>query len=313
MRGVAVYWLAGLAVVSAGIGGLCLGTVWIRNRTAAAPRRHGHGHTSQNLEKSGYGKLDDSVLAYAIKVSCRPALKTSKTHMGQVCCAKADRWLDAHAKKAGIKDALSAEGFVETSIRLAAGFSLGGVLLGILFSSELAVLAGCAGAVFGIMALPKAIKRAERKRAEMLGNNLSEMLEVVSLGLRSGLSFDRSFQLYGEHFDVPFARECTSAQRSWMLGLSTREEALKSLAASYDSPLLARMTENIIHSLRFGSSLIESLEAASVQARADHRSCVEERVAKAPVKIMVPTAVLILPAMLLLVLGPVLLGFVEGF
>ena len=39
---------------------------------------------------------------------------------------------------------------------------------------------------------------------------------------------------------------------------------------------------------------------------------VEERVAKAPVKMMIPTGTLILPAMLLLVLGPVLLELMEG-
>lgn len=43
-----------------------------------------------------------------------------------------------------------------------------------------------------------------------------------------------------------------------------------------------------------------------------HRAQVEERVAKAPVKMMVPTGTLILPAMLLLVLGPVLLELMEG-
>ena len=35
--------------------------------------------------------------------------------------------------------------------------------------------------------------------------------------------------------------------------------------------------------------------------------------AKAPVKMMVPTGVLILPAMLMLVLGPVLLELAGGF
>ncbi len=34
--------------------------------------------------------------------------------------------------------------------------------------------------------------------------------------------------------------------------------------------------------------------------------------AKAPVKMMLPIGVLILPAMLLLILGPVVLGLVQG-
>lgn len=308
-----MHWFAGAAVVSAGISGLCLGTVLIRNHQIAVHRRHSRERIFQGFEKSSRGTIDDSIFRYAVKVSRQPILSIAEKPLGQACCAKANKWLDLHAVKAGIKDDLSPEGFVETSIRLAGYFLLAGTLLGALLSQELAILVGCMGAVSGALALPKAIKRAERKRAEMLGSSLSEMLEVVALGLRSGLSFDRSFQLYGEHFDTPFAHECTSAQRSWLFGLSTREEALRNLAESYDSPILVRVTENIIHSLYFGSSLVETLETASTQVRTDHRSHIEERVAKAPVKMMVPTAVLILPAMLLLVLGPVLLELMERF
>ena len=41
-----------------------------------------------------------------------------------------------------------------------------------------------------------------------------------------------------------------------------REDALRSLAKTYDSPVFSRVVENIIRSLRFGSSLVESLEEA---------------------------------------------------
>ena len=129
---------------------------------------------------------------------------------------------------------------------------------------------------------------------------------------RSGLSFDRGFALYGSHFDSDLARACVGAQHAWSLGLTNREDALRDLAASYDSPLFARVVENMVRSLRFGSSLAEGLESAAAEARAVHRAQVEERVAKAPVKMMVPTGTLILPAMLLLVLGPVLLELMEG-
>lgn len=140
-----------------------------------------------------------------------------------------------------------------------------------------------------------------------------EMLEVVALGLRSGLSFDRSLQLYAEHFDTLLSRSCASTQRQWSLGLVTREQALRDLAATFDSPLFARVVENVVRSLRFGSSLAESLEAAAAEARTQFRSRKQEQVAKASVKMMVPTGALMLPAMLLLVLGPVLLELMEGF
>nr|WP_236643282.1 type II secretion system F family protein [Enterorhabdus sp. P55] len=139
------------------------------------------------------------------------------------------------------------------------------------------------------------------------------MLDVVALGLRSGLSFDRSLALYGEHFDTLLSSSLAAAQRQWGCGLTSREEALRRVAASYDSALFGRVVENVVRSLRFGSSLAESLEGAAREARAAYRARKQEQVAKAPVKMMVPTAVLILPAMLMLVLGPVMLELIGGF
>ena len=139
------------------------------------------------------------------------------------------------------------------------------------------------------------------------------MLEVVALGLRSGLTFDRSFGLYGSHFDNAFARSCAKAHRSWSIGLVTREEALRELAASYECRQLPHVIDGIVRSLRFGSPLTETLEDAASQSRAEFRTALEERVAKAPIKMMLPTGTLILPAMLLLVMGPILLELAGGF
>ena len=159
----------------------------------------------------------------------------------------------------------------------------------------------------------RAVRAQRRERGALAERHLSEMLEVVALGLRSGLTFDRSFALYGSHFDNEFARSCARAHRSWSLGLAVREDALRELAASYDCGQLAHVVDSVIRSLRFGSSLADSLEEAAAQARATYRTALEERVAKAPVKMMLPTGTLILPAMLLLVMGPVLLELIGGF
>ena len=97
------------------------------------------------------------------------------------------------------------------------------------------------------------------------------------------------------------------------MGLVTREEALAELAASYDCAQLVRVVNSIVRSLRFGAPLTEALEDAAVQSRAEYRAALEERVAKAPVKMMLPTGTLILPAMLLLVMGPILLELAAGF
>ncbi|RDB59213.1 type II secretion system protein [Paraeggerthella hongkongensis] len=300
--------LAAGAALTAGIGGWCFAATWADARAAACRRRRARASLETEPMRAGRG-----VVGYLQRLTRLLALGATRPLSGGMRSAGAQAWWSEHARKAGLKDGVSAQGFVEASVRLAGAGMLVGVAAGLLFSVELAAIGALAGATAGATLPARAVRRAERQRVEALGRSLSEMLEVVSLGLRSGLSFDRSFQLYGTHFNTPFARECAAAQRAWTSGLSTREDALRSLAASYDAPALGRVVENVVRSLRFGTSLAEILEAASVEARAEHRAYVEERVAKAPVKMMVPTGTLILPAMLLLVLGPVLLELMEGF
>ncbi|HAM15619.1 MAG TPA: type II secretion system protein [Eggerthellaceae bacterium] len=217
------------------------------------------------------------------------------------------------AAAAGCAKSITPSAFCEARVRLAIVGALAGAVFGALFSLPFAVLLGCAGAMMGCSMPLRAVRSARRERGLCAERHLSEMLEVVALGLRSGLTFDRSFALYGEHFDNAFAQSCAKACRCWAIGLMTREEALRDLAASYDCDQLERIVESVVRNLRFGSALTGSLEEAAAQSRAAYRTALEERVAKAPVKMMLPTGTLILPAMLLLVMGPVLLEMVGGF
>ena len=214
---------------------------------------------------------------------------------------------------AGCAKTITVAAFCEACMRLAIAGSLAGIVFGALFSIELALLLGIAGALAGRMLPIAAVRKATRRRSVGAELHLSEMLEVVALGLRSGMTFDRSFSLYGAHFDNEFAQSCAKAHRCWAIGLMSREDALRELADSYDCEQLTRVIESIVRSLRFGSALAGILEEASEQARATYRATLEERVAKAPVKMMLPTGTLILPAMLLMVMGPVLLELISGF
>ncbi len=214
---------------------------------------------------------------------------------------------------AGCAKDVTVSAYCEARTRLAIVGALAGALAGVLFSFELAVLLGIAGALIGLTALSRDVDAARKERAVGAERHLSEMLEVVALGLRSGLTFDCSFELYGAHFENEFACSCAKTYRRWSLGLTTREEALRDLAASYDCDGLSRVVDSIVRSLRFGSALADILEEAALQSRATYRTALEERVAKAPVKMMLPTGTLILPAMLLLVMGPILLELAGGF
>ena len=58
--------------------------------------------------------------------------------------------------------------------------------------------------------------------------------------------------------------------------------------------------------LALGAPLAETLAAQSREIRAAHRAAVEREIERAPVKLLIPTGTLILPALLLSILGPLL-------
>lgn len=302
---------AGAAAVFAGVGGLFLGKMWTEKQEVSR-RKKLRKFSIQKKEAHSEALKANFFIRRTVEASARLAFKRPPSFYEILCSRRLRLWCSNHVCKAGLAGSVTSEGLVDASLFLAFVAASIGFVIGFFLSWQLAFLGAVVGVIVGGFAPARSIKQMEQDRSRRLEKSLSEMLEVVSLGLRSGLSFDRSFRLYGTHFDSLFARECASACRAWESGLSTREDALRILASSYDSPLFLRAIETIIRSLRFGSSLSESLEAISRDARIEHRMRVEERVAKVPVKMMIPTGVLILPAMLLLVLGPVLLELMEG-
>ena len=233
--------------------------------------------------------------------------------------AKAKVWglgcgdLSGLLAKAGLADTAPDEAVRVLRVRMVCASLSAGALMGSVFSFELAGALAIGGCILGFCAIPFALRtQAEARNADM-ERHLSEMVEVVVLGLQSGLSFEQSFMLYPRYFRTELGRSMSRVSSQWEMGLITREDALRALELEYDSPLLSRVVRSMIRSLRFGTSITDSLEAAAIEAREVHRARMEERVAKVAVKMMLPVGALILPAMLLLVLGPVMLELVQGF
>ena len=310
-----------LAAVACSCAGLAAGLVFMLRamRRAKAERRAKALGGLRDVEDDELLSIKASwVLSYAERLTRRlftEAIEPINPHVRAKRAGKtrAGAAYKRRANAAGCSKDITVSAFCEARTRLLLAGAAAGALVGSLFSLELSVVLG-AGVALVCQALPSmAVKRMARERALSAELHLSEMLEVVALGLRSGMTFDRSFALYGMHFDNDFARSCMKAHRRWSLGLATREEALRDLSDSYDCEQLSRVVDSIVRSLRFGSALAGILEEASAQSRSEYRATLEEKVAKAPVKMMLPTGTLILPAMLLMVMGPVLLELAGGF
>ena len=157
--------------------------------------------------------------------------------------------------------------------------------------------------------------RAASQRAELRSSAIKELptlLDVVTLGLSSGLSFDASLELYCQHYDTALSKAFFEAMLSWRLGIQSRAAALDSLARSMDVTALRRFSAAVSQALEFGSPLAEVLEQQAQTIRDEQRSEMEAEIERVPVKMLIPLGTLIVPAMLLSILGP-LLGSTLSF
>ena len=152
----------------------------------------------------------------------------------------------------------------------------------------------------------------ERSAAASARRSCSEampvMIDVVTLGLSAGLSFDSSLELYCERYDDALSERLRRAMLSWRIGAATRREALECAAQDLGLESLSRFSAAVCEALAFGSPLAESLERQAQVIRDEQRSRVEEEIERVPVKMLVPLGTLIVPAMLLAILGPLLGG-----
>lgn len=192
-------------------------------------------------------------------------------------------------------------------------FSCVGCIIGFIFSNLLMIILLFVGFLLGWYLPIWALKKEREARLANLEKNLPEMIDVIALGMRSGLTFDRALDVYSSYFDNELSHNCSKAKIKWDASICSRDDALRDMARTYDSYLFKRLVENIIRSLRFGSSLVENLEQSAQESRNLYKEKQEEIVSKAPVKMMLPTGTLILPAMLIFVLGPVILELISGF
>ena len=142
--------------------------------------------------------------------------------------------------------------------------------------------------------------------AQVSLGEVSEMIDVVRLGLSAGLSFDAALEIFCANRRSVLAVRLERACMAWRVGVGTREDELLAAARDLDVRALETFAITVGQALALGAPLAETLAAQSREIRAAHRAAVEREIERAPVKLLIPTGTLILPALLLSILGPLL-------
>jgi tight adherence protein C len=228
------------------------------------------------------------------------------------------RWLIRRSNsEAGRHDRLSAAGS-RWSVAELAGRSLLAAALGaailvaaaVVLAPPLIVLAPL-GALVGSRAPGLRLARTARRRSARIDAQVPELVELLVAASESGLPPPAAFVRSADALLAPLGDEVRDAAARIRLGEPWRE-SLDRVVDRTGSPGLAMLARSLERSHRLGASARGALHALVDELRAERRARAEERARRAPVKMLFPLVFLILPAFLLLTVGPVLLSTVRS-
>lgn len=160
------------------------------------------------------------------------------------------------------------------------------------------------GALIGGFFLPQIMlsTRITRRQKE-IRNAMPDALDLLTICVEAGLGFDAAMSKVAEKWETELSVAFARVIREVQLG-KLRREALKDMADRLGIPELTSFVAAIIQSEQLGVSLAKVLRIQSDQMRLKRRQRAEEEAHKAPIKMIIPLALLVFPSIMIIILTP---------
>jgi tight adherence protein C len=270
-------WVLALACAAAGL----------RERRAAA-------RSADATALSGGGRGVPGVLAVAARMPCPEAL-------WRLAARDADA---GRLARAGLAGALAPAGLARTRVN--------GALVGVAAGAALALVAPPAAVLvpvlagLGLMAPGYVLTLRERARRRALVRELPDLLDLLGICVEAGMPLDPALDLAAGRLGGVLGEEIGAVLRDLALG-TPRATAYRELTARVGAPELARTVGALLQAEELGAPLSRALEGQAAALRASRRQDARERAARAAPKIQLVVAMVMVPAVLLLVIGVLLI------
>lgn len=150
------------------------------------------------------------------------------------------------------------------------------------------------------------LKSKEKKRKNLILKSLPDVLDLLSVSVEAGLSFDASLQKIREKFSGPLSEEFDKTLQEINMG-KPRRDALRDMGSRIDIDDINTFLGSVIQADQIGISIANVLRIQSGQVRVNRKMKAEEKAQKAPVKILIPLCMFVFPTILIVLLGPALI------
>lgn len=208
---------------------------------------------------------------------------------------------------------MGASHFLGLQTLFAAGLSLAGLLISTPFLGEKPLVAGALMTVLLFLGwrVPEFwLSRMVTARRKLLDKALPDVLDLLSVSVEAGLGLDGAIQKVGEKFPEPTSGEFRELLKSIRLG-TPRADALRTLADRTGLPDMRTFTAAVIQAEQLGVSISRVLRAQAEALRVKRKQKIEEKAMALPLKMLFPLILFIFPTIFIVILGPVVISFVD--
>jgi tight adherence protein C len=145
---------------------------------------------------------------------------------------------------------------------------------------------------------------AIKKRKQAISRALPDLLDTLSSTVRAGLALNSALVHAAYAVSGPLADELHGMLSEIRLGRS-RTEALRALAARVKNDEITQVVRAMVQAERLGANLSSVLDSLSAESRERRVLKAEEIAASLPVKMVLPMALFMLPALFVMIFGAV--------
>ena len=149
-------------------------------------------------------------------------------------------------------------------------------------------------------------------RKEDLRNQLPDVMDLLCVSMEAGLGFDAALIKIGERLQGVLVDELNLVHSEISLG-KPRRDALRSLSERNPVDELTTFVASIIQAEKLGIPIKTALVIQAQELRIKRRQRAEEKAMKAPVKMLIPLVVFVLPVLFIVLLGPTILQVIDQF
>ena len=214
-------------------------------------------------------------------------------------------------RKAGLHISASNFMFFKSAFMIILSILSVGIGLVLYNVNKYAIFITIAGIVIGLVGPDLFLTSKVNSHQNAIKTQLPDAIDLMSVCMEAGLSFDASLVKIAERMEGPLIDELMTVFRQIQLG-KNRNDALKSLSDSSDVKELKTFVSAVIQAGQLGIPITNVLQSQSEQLRMNKSEEIKEVSAKVPTKMTIPTVIFILPAILCVILGPVVFQVIDS-